>query len=396
MKQQFFKLYLIITVSLIALVLAFGQLYNEFFSEHEPSIQLSVHELTQIAEHKDSRISTLNQNELVLPDSLQTTFENNGIISVVENNQQFVYLKGSNGTIQKVGPITLISQTKTDWFAFFAFYLLLGAMILVFIRPVFRDLSSLQRAAYQFSKKPQRIELDIKPNSSIAPLASTFTHMSERINKFVQLHNDLSRIISHEIRTPLTRMRFALSIADVEPEQSSQIERDIDEIELRLEQYLSFARLEHQQSVFNQDKVDLTKLINCEIAKFDLYKELQFIAKLKIDTAYCEASFMAIAVQNLLINATKYAKHTIQISSEEQAAHYSISITDDGPGLPINADALIEPFKQGEGDKLASGYGLGLYIVHRIASWHGGKISLANSSETGGARITIRWPKSGK
>ncbi|MCF2901632.1 ATP-binding protein [Pseudoalteromonas sp. OFAV1] len=396
MKQQFFKLYLIITVSLIALVLAFGQLYNEFFSEHEPSIQLSVHELTQIAEHKDSRISTLNQNELVLPSSLQTTFENDGIISVVENNQQFVYLKGSNGTIQKVGPITLISQTKTDWFAFFAFYLLLGAMILVFIRPVFRDLSSLQRAAYQFSKKPQRIELDIKPNSSIAPLASTFTHMSERINKFVQLHNDLSRIISHEIRTPLTRMRFALSIADVEPEQSSQIERDIDEIELRLEQYLSFARLEHQQSVFNQDKVDLTKLINCEIAKFDLYKELKFIAKLKIDTAYCEASFMAIAVQNLLINATKYAKHTIQISSEEQAAHYSISITDDGPGLPINADALIEPFKQGEGDKLASGYGLGLYIVHRIASWHGGKISLANSSETGGARITIRWPKSGK
>ena len=396
MKQQFFKLYLIITVSLIALVLAFGQLYNEFFSEHEPSIQLSVHELTQIAEHKDSRISTLNQNELVLPSSLQTTFENDGIISVVENNQQFVYLKGSNGTIQKVGPITLISQTKTDWFAFFAFYLLLGAMILVFIRPVFRDLSSLQRAAYQFSKKPQRIELDIKPNSSIAPLASTFTHMSERINKFVQLHNDLSRIISHEIRTPLTRMRFALSIADVEPEQSSQIERDIDEIELRFEQYLSFARLEHQQSVFNQDKVDLTKLINCEIAKFDLYKELKFIAKLKIDTAYCEASFMAIAVQNLLINATKYAKHTIQISSEEQAAHYSISITDDGPGLPINADALIEPFKQGEGDKLASGYGLGLYIVHRIASWHGGKISLANSSETGGARITIRWPKSGK
>ena len=100
--------------------------------------------------------------------------------------------------------------------------------------------------------------------------------MSERINKFVQLHNDLSRIISHEIRT-LTRMRFALSIADVEPEQSSQIERDIDEIELRLEQYLSFARLEHQQSVFNQDKVDLTKLINCEIAKFDLYKELNLL-----------------------------------------------------------------------------------------------------------------------
>ena len=105
---------------------------------------------------------------------------------------------------------------------------------------------------------------------------------------------------------------------------------------------------------------------------------------------------MAIAVQNLLINATKYAKNTIHISSKEQAGYYLISIADDGPGLPINADALIEPFKQGEGDKLASGYGLGLYIVHRIASWHGGKISLANCPQTGGAQITIHWPKSGR
>lgn len=396
MKQQFFKLYVIITVSLIALVLAFGQLYNQFFLEQTPSIQLSVDELALIAQHKDTRINAFNQNELILPDSLQASFDRDGIISVNENGQQFVYLKSDNGAIQRVGPITLISQSKNDWLAFFAFYILLAAMILAFIRPVFRDLGLLQRAAYRFSKKPQRIELDIKPNSSIAPLANTFTHMSDRITQFVQLHNDLSRIISHEIRTPLSRMRFALSISECETEESIQIERDIDEIELRLEQYLSFARLEHQQSVFNQEKTNLTRLIETEIHKFELYKELKFSVKLDVVNAYCEASFMAIAVQNLLINATKYAKHTILIHSAEESDFYTISVTDDGPGLPINADALIEPFKQGEGDKLASGYGLGLYIVHRIASWHGGVITLANNTDTGGAEIAIRWPKSGK
>ncbi len=394
MKQQFFKLYFIITVSLIALVLAFGQLYNAFFSEQEPSIQLSVKELTLIAENKNTRITTFNASELVLPNSLQASFTKDGIIAVTEDNQQFVYLKGTNNAIHKVGPITLLSQSKTDWIAFSAFYLLLGITILIFIRPVFRDLSLLQHAARDFSKKPHRIELSIKPNSSIAPLANTFTHMSERLEKFVQLHNDLSRIISHEIRTPLTRMRFALSISELTAEQSHQIERDIDEIELRLEQYLSFARLEHQHSVFNQEKVDLIQLIQHEISKFELYKELNFIAKLKIANANCEASFMAIAVQNLLINATKYAKQTIHIHSKEYADHYAISVMDDGPGLPINADALIEPFKQGEGDKLASGYGLGLYIVHRIASWHNGHIKLNNHPQTGGAEISIVWPKS--
>lgn len=396
MKQQFFKLYLIITVSLIALVLAFGQLYNEFFSEHSPSIQISVDELAQIAQDKDARIQSFNASELILPESLQIAFNKDGIISVTENDQQFIYLKSKNGSIQRIGPVELMTQSSTDWLAFFAFYSLLAAMILVFIRPVFRDLSLLQQAAYRFSKKPHPITLDIKPSSSIAPLANTFTHMSERINRFVQLHNDLSRIISHEIRTPLSRMRFALSITDIELEQSSQIERDIDEIELRLEQYLSFARLEHQQSVFTQEKTNLHELISYEVSKFDLYKEFTFDLQLHETSAYCESSFMAIAVQNLLINATKYARQTITIQSKSEQGYYVIRVIDDGPGLPVNADALIEPFKQGEGDKLASGYGLGLYIVYRIVSWHGGKVSLNNNGPTGGAAISITWPKSGK
>ena len=42
MKQQFFKLYLIITVSLIALVLAFGQLYNEFKEKDSANMEFDV------------------------------------------------------------------------------------------------------------------------------------------------------------------------------------------------------------------------------------------------------------------------------------------------------------------------------------------------------------------
>ena len=144
MKQQFFKLYLIITVSLIALVLAFGQLYNEFFSEHSPSIQISVDELAQIAQDKDARIQSFNASELILPESLQIAFNKDGIISVTENGQQFIYLKSNNGSIQRIGPVELMTQSSTDWLAFFAFYSLLAAMILVLIRPVFRDLSLLQ------------------------------------------------------------------------------------------------------------------------------------------------------------------------------------------------------------------------------------------------------------
>jgi len=396
MNQQFLKLYMIITVSLTALVLSFGQMYNYFFSAQTPSLQLSVNEFRKLIDEKDTRVKKVNASELILSPELQTNFENEGILSVTLESQSFVYLKGFNKQIYRVGPVELMRTPPTDWVVFMAFYLLLGGIILLFIRPVFRDLSLLQNAAKCFSKKPEKIILPIKSNSSIAPLAGTFTEMSERIESFILLHSDLSRIISHEIRTPLSRMRFALSISELEPDENSQIEHDIDEIEVRLEQYLSFARLEHQQTVFNQKKVNLASLINTEIHKFKLYTELEFKVDFQIIDAWCEHSFMAIAVQNLLINATKYAKHSIQIKTQKSNGIYTIYVTDDGPGLPLNANALIEPFKQGEGDVLASGYGLGLYIVDRIATWHGGKINLTNHTTSGGARISIQWPKNDK
>jgi len=296
--------------------------------------------------------------------------------------------------VLRIRPIVLVEQDTNDWWAFFSFYTLLGVLILVFIRPVFKDLSLLQTAAKRFSKKPQPIALDIKPSSSIAPLANTFVTMSERINRFIQLHGDLSRILSHEIRTPLTRMRFALSIADLDSEENTQIERDIEEIELRLEQYLTFARLEHQHHLFKQQPCHIAELIHTEVAKFSLYKELNFLPELQTHHVLCEPTFLGIAIQNLLINASKYAKQNIYITSTESDGEFQLSVYDDGPGLPINAGVLIEPFQQGENDKLASGYGLGLYIVHRIAAWHGGTVILANHPKTGGAEITLSWPKS--
>jgi len=393
MTQQFLKLYVIITISLVCLVLAFGQLYNNFFANPEPSIQITVPQFQQLIANKQQNITTLNALELALPERLEKKFNRDGLLSVTLNQQEYLYIKGEGNTIYQVGPLQLNTSQPTNWLAFVSFYLLLGALLLIFIRPVFKDLSLLQVAANDFRQKPQRIELPLKNNSSIAPLAATFTKMSEQIEQFIQLHSDLSRIISHEIRTPLTRMRFALSISDNNEQEKAVLERDIEEIELRLEQYLSFARLEHQHSHFTQEDIELSNLIETEVNKFALYKELNFNLELNLKSACCEQSYMAIAMQNLLVNATKYAKQDITIISEQSPTHNRIIVIDDGPGLPINAQALINPFEQGHDDQLASGYGLGLYIVHRIASWHHGSVLLENNQPQDGAKITITWPK---
>lgn len=391
MTQQFLKLYAILTISLIFLVLVFGQLYNHFFTDHTQTVTLNVEQLHKLVANKQQTIKKMTTSELLLPHTIAAKFNQDGILHTYENSQQVIYLLGDEQTVYRIGPLKLYSPATTNWGVFIAFYFLLGTLILLFLRPVFRDLSLLQEAAINFSKRVKRINLTLKHNSSIAPLANSFNEMSERIERFVQLHNDLSRIISHEIRTPLTRMQFALSILDNDTDEHIQIEKDIKEIEQRLEQYLSFARLEHQHQALNFDDCDLAGLIEKEVDKFTLYTELNFRIDTQLTSCRCESTFMAIAMQNLLVNAIKYAHKNISINSYKLNNVNCISVIDDGPGLPINADALIEPFQQGKGDQLASGYGLGLYIVHRIALWHKGAIQLKNA-EDNGAEIIISWP----
>lgn len=276
MTQQFLKLYVILTISLIVLVLVFGQLYNHFFTDHTQTVTLNVEQLHKLVANKQQTIKEMTKSELLLPQKIAAKFNQDGILHTYENNQQVIYLLGDEQAVYRIGPLKLHSPGTTNWGVFIAFYLLLGTLILLFLRPVFRDLSLLQEAAINFSNRVKRINLSLKNNSSIAPLANSFNEMSERIEHFVQLHNDLSRIISHEIRTPLTRMRFALSILDSDSDEHVQIEKDIKEIEQRLEQYLSFARLEHQHQALNFEDCDLSALIAKEVDKFALYTELNF------------------------------------------------------------------------------------------------------------------------
>ncbi|MBE0377958.1 ATP-binding protein [Pseudoalteromonas prydzensis] len=394
MTQQFLRLYIFITASLIVLVVSFGQLYNYFFEQDTPSIPFTVNNFQQLVANKEKHITEIPQTDLALPQSLQTQLTSQGIITVNnQNDQRVIYLTSVRpGFVYKVGPLPQEHNENNNLIVFFAFYILLGSIILILIRPVFRDLSILQTAADKFSQQPISMQPAIKPNSSIAPLASTFSQMSQRIEQFIHLHRDLSRIISHEIRTPLTRMRFALSLTEND-QINEQIQQDIDEIEQRLDQYLHFARIEHQQQHFLQAQTNIKELIQAEIEKYALYENLTIAQSCNIETLYCEANYIAIAVQNLLVNASKYARKVININVSEDDTNYYLSVEDDGQGLPVNATSLIDPFQQGENDNLASGYGLGLYIVKRIASWHSGDVVMTNSDIIGGAKITLSWPK---
>jgi signal transduction histidine kinase len=84
------------------------------------------------------------------------------------------------------------------------------------------------------------------------------------------------------------------------------------------------------------------------------------------------------------------------IDAETQLSTCWIRIGDNGPGIPVDEQALIfEPFQRGKADRrFPQGMGLGLAIARDIVVAHDGDITL-ESSLGRGSRFTVTLPIGG-
>ena len=87
----------------------------------------------------------------------------------------------------------------------------------------------------------------------------------------------------------------------------------------------------------------------------------------------------------------RFAQHDIHVHFHQQDGINRISVEDDGPGFEGKGKKLVAAFERDSQQSDTSGYGLGLYIVKKIATWHYGTLELSRSQALGGAEISISW-----
>jgi len=96
---------------------------------------------------------------------------------------------------------------------------------------------------------------------------------------------------------------------------------------------------------------------------------------------------------NLIDNAADAVagRGRITIKAFEDGDWVVVEVADDGPGIPREAQGRVfEPFFTTK--EVGAGTGLGLDIVRRVVSGHGGEVSV--DSKPGETRFTVRLPKS--
>ena len=90
-------------------------------------------------------------------------------------------------------------------------------------------------------------------------------------------------------------------------------------------------------------------------------------------------------------NACLWARERVKVSAVGAGGRLSLSVEDDGPGLPPERRA--EVLRRGARlDESAPGSGLGLSIVDDLARAYGGAVILGNAT-LGGLLVTLDLPR---
>lgn len=313
-------------------------------------------------------------------------------------------LEGSEQVLA-LGPLDEPTQNNLfESLVITAYYALVALLVLVWIRPFYRDLMQLRRTAADFGKSDFSARVRLSEKSSILPVAQSFNAMADRIEYLVSAHKELTHAVSHELRTPLARFRFSLEILarNTDPERKqdyiNNMKADVAELETLIDELLSYARLSEENLLTNLVDLDLRSWLEEQLPiyseeKISIGLSVRHHAPAGSSRVSLNPDLMARAIHNIVRNGLRYANRRIAIEAEV-GEQVTISICDDGPGIPPDKQqSIFEPFSRLETsrEKGSGGYGLGLAIAARILQRHQGRISVHNAP-SGGACFVLQWP----
>lgn len=397
MRSQFLRIYLLMIAIVCILLYSFNAIFQQITDDDKQHFT-SINQLFELQQHNQSipRFKEISIVSVTLPTKLKSRLDKGEIISLEVNPNYWSYYQKRGDKLLVFGPVPdfIVDDSIGNYF-FMLFYSALALLFLVLLKPLFSELNQLQQAAKTFGKKPQPIKFNINHRSSIYPLALSFQKMSRQIVNLLTMNRDLSRTIAHELRTPLARMRFVIeALTDqIEPFYQKRLEQDIDEIDQLIAAYLTFSKLDSDSDIFQTRSRKIEPLLLKLKGKYKLYSDkLTFNFNYQKIVCTFDANHLAIAIQNLISNAMRYANSTIKVDFKMSENNCILTVSDDGPGMPADKLNLFDAFIRKQSKQSDKGFGLGLYIARRVAILHSGELSVGNDPELGGARFTLTWP----
>jgi PAS domain S-box-containing protein len=222
------------------------------------------------------------------------------------------------------------------------------------------------------------------------------TKQLEATNKELEA---FSYSISHDLRAPLRAINGFVNILNEEyssilDDEGRRICSIIDSNAIKMGQLiddlLTFSRL--IRSDLHHSTIDMQSIVNDLIAEFQSSKELDpnIISVQALPQSTGDTNLIKQVWMNLISNAIKYSSKTINpqiiIGASQNENETIYFIRDNGVGFNMKySQKLFGVFQRLHGANEFEGTGVGLAIVRRIVTRHGGRVWAEGEPEKGAA-----------
>lgn len=422
MKKLFVQFYLLLFVCFLVMTLLVGLVYK-FTAERagrqslddlmKSSLYLMRSELREIPPREwgktlkemdlnlsfDLRVEPLNHYKL---DAATTQRLREGDIVALDDQYTFIQRIPRSHYVLAVGPVPylyFLHQMRLLDIALMALIAFsLAFPVFIWMRPHWQEMLRLESAAQRFGEGHLTERLHFDNGSSFERLGVAFNQMADNINALIASKKQLIDGIAHELRTPLVRLRYRLEMSEnLTPPESQALNRDIGQLEALIEELLTYARLDRPQNELMLTEPDLPVWLLAhlqDVQSVTPERAVNLVTCVIGDYGALDMRLMSRVLDNLLNNALRYSRTTVQVSLLLDGSQATLIVEDDGPGIEADArERIFEPFVRLDPsrDRATGGCGLGLAIVHSIALAMGGSV-VCDESELGGAKFSFRWP----
>ena len=215
---------------------------------------------------------------------------------------------------------------------------------------------------------------------------------------------DMVANISHELRTPITRIRLIIEGLFLEADKPKrkasiqslkEIAMETDALLWLAQELLDLSMIESGEAILRLVKTPLKQVVDEAIERLEAQaamKGLKIVSHVpQMVDVLCDADQLKRVLGNLLHNAIKWSPpgEAITITASEQLDEITVSIFDNGPGVPDELrHRVFERFYQADASRSGDeGTGLGLAICKHIVDAHGGRIWAEGNSQGNGGHF---------
>jgi len=241
-------------------------------------------------------------------------------------------------------------------------------------------------------------------------VTSELQQANEQLKSLDRLKDDFMSSVTHELRTPLTSIRALAELMRDDPEMAAEqrqefigiVVAETERLSRLVNQVLDMAKIESGHAEWHTADVDLKALAQqAAQTTRELFRERGAVLALELPEQLpalrADADRLMQVLLNLLSNAAKFVPREggrVQLRLQGDAEGATVTVQDNGPGVPPEQRALIfEKFRQG-GDALnrPQGTGLGLPISRQIVEHFGGRMGLRDDTAQGACFFfTLPW-----